>query len=269
MLKAGRADEVLMSTTIGARRAGGYADRRYRDGLKNWRSRTRLLSAAFFSPMILLGIAGLFAHTHALVWLAGCLAGAGATAWGVVRDSPPEYVEHWREGAEGERRTERALGALGPGWLVAHDVEARYGNYDHIIVGPAGVFLLDTKKPSGTVTICDGVPYVRRRMDGERAVRDVSMRTRVLAAAASLKEDIQRRSGRRLWVQAVVVIWGDFLPVVHEDEQCVFIHGPRLADWIEAQPNKLSASAAASVASAVEAIAAGKPSQQAMRPVTV
>lgn len=259
-----------MSTTIGARRAGTYAERRYRDGLKTWRSRTRVLSAAFFGPMILLGFAGLFAYGHRLVWFAGLVAGAGGAAWIAIRESPPDYVENWREGADGERRTERALGAIDrSGWLVAHDVEARYGNYDHIVVGPAGVFLLDTKKRRGTVTVCDGVPRIQRRIDGERSVPEISMRSRVLASAASLKEDIQRRSGRRLWVQAVVVIWGDFPQGFYEDEQCVFIHGPRLSDWIAARPNKLSDSAAAPVASAVEAIAAGTPSPGAMQPVAV
>ncbi|HUB36190.1 MAG TPA: nuclease-related domain-containing protein, partial [Solirubrobacteraceae bacterium] len=59
---------------------------------------------------------------------------------------------NWGLGAEGERRTERALRPLvRSGWSIVHDVEARYGNYDHIAVGPAGVFLLETKNLRGIV----------------------------------------------------------------------------------------------------------------------
>jgi Nuclease-related domain len=48
-------------------------------------------------------------------------------------------LRNWRVGAEGERATERALRPLErSGWRVFHDVQERYGNYDHIVVGRAG-----------------------------------------------------------------------------------------------------------------------------------
>ena len=35
---------------------------------------------------------------------------------------------------------------LGPDWLVVHDVARSDGtNFDHIVVGPPGVFVLDSK----------------------------------------------------------------------------------------------------------------------------
>jgi hypothetical protein len=52
----------------------------------------------------------------------------------------PHYVEHWRLGFEGERRTAKELRRLERAGLhVAHDVQDGHGNYDHIAVGAAGV----------------------------------------------------------------------------------------------------------------------------------
>lgn len=57
-------------------------------------------------------------------------------------DSRPWYV-----GALGELDVARRLEALGPGWTVLHSVPigTRGSDIDHVIVGPAGVFTLNTK----------------------------------------------------------------------------------------------------------------------------
>jgi Nuclease-related domain len=68
--------------------------------------------------------------------------GVGATAWIWLRESPPGYIETWQTGAEGERKTEKALRRLETsGWTVVHDIDAGRGNYDHIAVSGAGVFV--------------------------------------------------------------------------------------------------------------------------------
>jgi hypothetical protein len=36
----------------------------------------------------------------------------GAGVWIAVRGSPPAYIENWQQGAEGERKTEKALRRL-------------------------------------------------------------------------------------------------------------------------------------------------------------
>jgi Nuclease-related domain len=84
-----------------------------------------------------------------------------------ARDAPP-YVESWHEGAEGERKTEQELKPLErAGWRIVHDVQNAHGNYDHIAVSRAGVFLLETKNLRGVVELRGGVPHLRRRLDPE------------------------------------------------------------------------------------------------------
>ena len=51
----------------------------------------------------------------------------------------------WAWGAAGERDTAATLDALDETWACIHDVPRERGNWDHILVGPPGVLLLDTK----------------------------------------------------------------------------------------------------------------------------
>src|SRR5512132_663658 len=54
----------------------------------------------------------------------------------------------WLWGAAGEEWTEAELRKLGSDWRVFHDIPDRAGNWDHIVVGPPGVFAIDSKNLS-------------------------------------------------------------------------------------------------------------------------
>jgi hypothetical protein len=65
--------------------------------------------------------------------------------------SPPE-IEAWRAGAEAERRTARALDRLArAGCTVLHDLSlaGSAGNVDHLIIGPSGVWMIETAVQRG------------------------------------------------------------------------------------------------------------------------
>jgi hypothetical protein len=51
----------------------------------------------------------------------------------------------WQRGALGEMWTGEELDRLGSGWHVVHDLADGRGNWDHIVVGPPGVFAIDSK----------------------------------------------------------------------------------------------------------------------------
>jgi hypothetical protein len=66
----------------------------------------------------------------------------------------------WERGADGEQATADALKALPAGWTVFHDVRwpgRRYANVDHVVVGPGGVFVVDSKNWSGAIVVRDDV----------------------------------------------------------------------------------------------------------------
>jgi Nuclease-related domain len=94
-------------------------------------------------------------HTGLLdPWLAGLAAAAGTT-WGLrFRASQPTRA--WRDGARGERATARRLRRLEHhGYMVLHDLQVpgSQANLDHLAVGPAGVFVIDSKYYRGALQL--------------------------------------------------------------------------------------------------------------------
>ena len=149
-------------------RPGGYAQGRYQRGLESWRRKLTPILAGVFGPFLIAGVVVLIVERQLLSWFAGMIFGVLVGVWLLLRDSPPRYVEQWQDGAEGERKTAKALRSLERrGWTVVHDIQQRYGNYDHIAVGPNGVYLLDSKNLQGIVEIKNGMPHLNRRHDPE------------------------------------------------------------------------------------------------------
>ena len=80
---------------------------------------------------------------------------AVAAGWGLRFRSSPDAVA-WRRGAAGERRTARLLDPLERhGWAVLHDlaVPRSRANLDHLVIGPGGVFVIDSKQYRGRLQL--------------------------------------------------------------------------------------------------------------------
>jgi len=76
---------------------------------------------------------------------------AVAAGWGLRFRASPDAVA-WRRGSAGERRTARRLAALERhGWAVLHDLAlpGSQANLDHLVIGPGGVFVIDSKQYRG------------------------------------------------------------------------------------------------------------------------
>ncbi len=81
------------------------------------------------------------ARTVALAVVAAALIAAW---WSRPRPDP----ERWLRGAAGEEVTARILGALpARRWVVFHDrrIPGSRANLDHVVIGPTGVWVIDTK----------------------------------------------------------------------------------------------------------------------------
>jgi Nuclease-related domain len=109
--------------------------------------RAPLVAAAGLVAQVLATQVGL--SSAGLVGLA-----AGALVGWRLRFRPSEQVTAWRRGAQGERRTARLLDRLvRDGYVVFHDlaVPGSPANVDHLVIGPSGVFVVDSKQWSGSV----------------------------------------------------------------------------------------------------------------------
>ena len=81
------------------------------------------------------------------------LAAAALVGWR-LRFRPSDQARAWQRGARGERQTARLLDRLGrDGYQVFHDLAmpGSPANLDHLVVGPSGVFVIDSKQWTGQV----------------------------------------------------------------------------------------------------------------------
>jgi hypothetical protein len=76
---------------------------------------------------------------------------AAGLGWLLRFRSSPDTVA-WRRGAAGEQRTARLLAPLERrGWAVLHDltIPGSVANIDHLVIGPGGVAVIDSKQYRG------------------------------------------------------------------------------------------------------------------------
>lgn len=216
-------------------RAGRYAQQRYERGIGSYRARMRLPLLIVLVPMGVFVVA-VMATRKLETWSVaeGAVIAAGIAIAMSVRDEAPSHILNWKRGAAGERKTEKALQPLErKGWTVEHDIQRNRENLDHVVKGPAGVFLLETKNLAGTMTVERGV-LVRRQWDDPA---DVYRLNDLCAAmdrrAKELSARLRAETGRRVWVHQVVVVWGDFPAGRVEHGNVVYVHGDRLVEWLK------------------------------------
>jgi hypothetical protein len=146
---------VRVRATVG--RPGGSAQARWRQlRAAEWTAWTRTLP---WRVAVILGIGATGGVLGSLLAprsgpFFGVLA-AVAAGWGLRFQSSPDAVA-WRRGAAGERRTARLLGALERhGWAVLHDLAIPGGraNIDHLVIGPGGAFVIDSKQYRGRLQL--------------------------------------------------------------------------------------------------------------------
>ena len=74
----------------------------------------------------------------------------------------------WSQGAEGEEVVGEILeGLVADGWQVIHDVSFGRGNIDHIVVGPGGLFTVETKSRRGRILLDNLDPKMLRQAYAE------------------------------------------------------------------------------------------------------
>jgi hypothetical protein len=102
------------------------------------------------------------------------------------------------EGAAGETSTATVLALLPASFAVLNDVPLARGNADHVVVGPTGVWIVETKSQRGVVEESTfGV-----RINGRLMWRDPRRQAR--GEAAAIAQLLERETGVRHWVEALV-----------------------------------------------------------------
>jgi hypothetical protein len=141
---------------------------------------------------------------HALAGWAGLVA-AGLVGWR-VRFRVSQDARNWQRGARGERRTARQLDRLArQGWVVFHDLavpESR-ANADHLVIGPAGVFLVDSKNWRGRLAFAPDGTLWHGSYPLTATLATIGFEAQAIAAALAV-------SG--LVVEPLLVVHGSTIP---------------------------------------------------------
>jgi hypothetical protein len=105
--------------------------------------------------------------------------------------------ERLRRGIRGEEAVANALAALPTSYWVLHGVATGHGDVDHVVIGPTGVFALETKAWDGKFYRSRGQLYCNGKPAEHvlRQARGAAGQVRELLLAAGIDE----------WVEAVVV----------------------------------------------------------------
>lgn len=158
---------------------------------------------------------------------------------------PPPADRSWRVGARGEQLVGDQLARLAakdPRWMALHAVPVGSdgSDIDHVVIGPGGVFTLNTKHhPGGRVWVggrtvmVNGtrVPYLRN------AHHEATRAARLLSSAA----------GFPVRVQGVVVVVAGSLTIREHPTDVVVVGRRRLRRWLRQLPESLTPEAAAAV----------------------
>jgi hypothetical protein len=140
-----------------------YRRRRATDW-QTWKPTLALRIAAVLATGVGTGLLTAAVATSSLAWLVGLIA-AAAQAWRLRFRSTADTLA-WRRGAQGERRTARLLAPLERhGYQVFHDlaIPGSAANVDHLVVGPTGVFVIDSKRYRGHLHYSAGRLWQGRR----------------------------------------------------------------------------------------------------------
>jgi hypothetical protein len=235
----------------GERRALAALSRK--PGEYSWRRASRRIAISLGATAVVLVMAGIAVATggHAgivislLVLIAILL---------IYRESEGGRLDFHSDlkGYRGERMVADLLGMLEPlGFRINHGIEYTDAsgyeqNIDHAVVGPTGVFAVETKNWSGRMWKADGDRLMHNGVDETGSVRQA------LGEAKELNRRLESGHAHVRWVQAVLVSTKSTLPDVRVEFKYVTLMGASdLVPYIRDRERILTD---ADVASAVSAL---------------
>jgi Nuclease-related domain len=139
----------------------------------------------------------------------------------------------WRKGALGERFNGWLLERLPQGWHAFHDIPVGTSgvNIDHLVVGPAGVFTVNTKNLSGKIWLATRTLRVNGRM--------TDLLPKATSEARRAARLLEKRLGRPITVTPILSIIADEWTVM-DNPMDVFVATPRgVKKWLLGRPASL------------------------------
>ena len=133
-------------------------------------------------------------------------------------------VERHDRGAVGEEHVGAILdGLAGAGWRVIHDVQFGPSNVDHVVVGPGGVFTIETKSHPGPIRVHNLHGGLVRQVHTQRErvehATGVAAEPLVVFSRAWVDHPGRRRRGVRVLPAAMLAGWLRARPAILSSER--------------------------------------------------
>jgi hypothetical protein len=140
-----------------------HDDPRGRPACPTARSRSRARTLLVLACIVVVTvIAGLALGWTSLEFVVVELAAIGAM--GLLDRVAFPIIDRWDRGAIGEETVGKILDSLvDDGWRPIHDIDTGRGNIDHVVIGPGGVFSVETKSHPGRIRAANVDPSMLRQ----------------------------------------------------------------------------------------------------------
>jgi len=140
-----------------------------------------------------------------------------------------------RVGADGEEEVGKRLQKLGEGWRILHAVPVgdRGSDIDHVVIGPPGVFTLNTKNHSGKKV------WVAERTFMVSGQKQHYLRNSRFEAERASKL-LSKACGFRVTVEPIIVVLAAELTIKAMPPDVHVVGRKRIAKWLTGRPPTLA-----------------------------
>ena len=147
-----------------------------------------------------------------------------------------------RIAARAERKVARELRRLDPGWWILHSIplDDDGADVDHLLIGAAGVFVLEVRDLSGSEVRANDLAVMVDR-------RETMLLPETRAHAERVGEQLSAACGFEVPVRPVLVVLARQLAVKRQPEGLDVVGRHRIARWLGEQPPVQSFETAAAV----------------------
>ena len=145
-------------------------------------------------------------------------------------------------GIQGEQSVAETLGELGPsGYRAFHDILGDGFNIDHALIGPTGVYAIETKARTKKGGAEEKVVYDGTRIFVNGHVPDRDPLAQAEANVKTLAKILKERTGITVAPRGVVLFPGWWVEEKAKQPKVWVLCPKRLRVWLSNEPNRLSA----------------------------
>jgi len=155
----------------------------------------------------------------------------------------------FKKGFEGEEAVAECLkNNLDDSYYIINDIKLKYGNIDHVVIGPTGIFVIETKNYGGEI-VCNGDEWKIRSGEKEYQIKSPSRQAK--KNALKIKKLIEEKLNRHAWINAIVVFTNPSINLYLNNNSIPILQMHELCDYIKNKKMMLSSSEIEAIAKVI------------------